>query len=174
MSDAPQTTPKSVIERQLGPEDVGARGFLVWLKASMPALYRGIESDLKNLNRSAVSGLAAWDPFTPSFGEQQTTTVPAGSAPASSTWADNVSKLVQAYGQYKMTDAQLDTVRKITDINLQRAQQGLKPLPYDAAQLGLAPTVNFGLSGDTSKLLMWGGLGFLGLMALGVLKPKRS
>lgn len=171
MSDAPQTTPKSMIERQLGPEDVGARGFLVWLKASMPALYRGIESDLKKLNKEAsLSGLGQF----PSFGEQQTTSVPAGSAPASTSWTDAVSKLVQAYGQYKLTDAQLDTVRKITDANLARAQQGLKPLPYDAAQLGLAPTVNFGLSGDTSRLLVWGGLGFLGLMALGALKPKRS
>lgn len=163
MSDAPVATPKSMVRRAIGPDDKGARGFLVWLRAAAPSIYKGIEKDLKQLNlqakQQALGGYSA-------FGEVGTTDVPASSAMASSSWTDAVSKLIQAYGQYKLTDAQLDTVKKITDANLLRAQQGLEPLAYDAGQLGLAPTVNFGLSGDTSKLVMYGLAGLAAMLIL--------
>lgn len=167
MSNAPVTTPKSMIERQLTAEDVGARGFLKWLKVSMPAVYRGIERDLKRLNieaqSKAVSGLGSFGEsqvsYVPFVGAEQTVQLPGGSAPASSSWTDSISKLVSAWGQYKLTDAQLDTVRKITDANLRRAEQGLSPLPYDASQLGLAPTVNVGLSGSTGDIVKYGLIG---------------
>ncbi len=166
MSNAPIKTPRTMIERQLGPEDVGARGFLKWLKIALPSVYKGIEPDIKRLNleaRSAnMAGVGAFGEAGASF------EVPANSSPASSSWTDNLSKLISAYGQYKLTDAQLTTVRKITDANLARAQQGLAPLPYDASQLGLAPTVNFGLSNDASRLVMIGG----GILAAIVVLPK--
>lgn len=171
MSDAPLVTPRTMIERQIGPDDVGAKGFLKWLKVSMPALYRDIEKDLKRLNLDAKAagpgGLGRFGEMTTSF------EVPAGSAPASSSWSDQVLKLVQAWGQYKLTDRQLDLAKQIAQTNLQRAQQGLSPLPYDAADLGLAPTVNVGLSGDTSKLVTYGAIGFGLLFAFGILGGRR-
>ncbi len=156
MSDAPNVTPASMVARRLTADDKGAAGFLKWMKVSMPAMYRDLLPDIKRLQLAAKSaspeGLGA-------FGEAGNTfEVPASSANASSSWADSLSKLVGAWGQYKLTDAQLDLAKQITQTNLSRAQQGLAPLPYDAAQLGLAPTVNFGLSGSTSKLVMYGGI----------------
>lgn len=174
MSDAPQTTPASMVSRKISVDATGAKGFLEWLRASMPAVYRDLEPKIRALQAKAKAasegtGLGA-------FGEAQTSiTVPAGTANASSGWADNISKLIAAWGQYKLTDAQLDTVKKITDANLQRAQQGLAPLPYDASQLGLAPTVNVGLSGDTGKLVMYGGAALLGFLVLNsVMKHRRA
>lgn len=165
MSDAPNVTPASMVARKLTAEDKGAAGFLKWMKVSMPAMYRGILPEIKKLQLQAkaanLEGLGA-------FGDSgQTFDVPAGTANASSSWADSLSKIIGAWGQYKLTDAQLDLAKQITQTNLQRAQQGLAPLPYDAAQLGLAPTVNFGLSGSTSSLVMYigGGLGLLFLLS---------
>lgn len=172
MSDAPVNTPRSMIERKLGPDDVGAQGFLKWLKSSMPAVYQGISADIKRLQAQAASASLSG---MGSFGEAGTSfEVPASSAPASSSWADSISKLVAAWGQYKLTDQQLDTVKKITDANLARAQQGLAPLPYDAAQLGLAPTVNVGLSNDAMSFLKWGGLAAGAFLLLKTLTGRRS
>jgi hypothetical protein len=170
MSDAPATTPRTMIARQMRPDDTGARGFLKWLQVSMPAIYRGILPDLKRLNAEAKSaspeGLGA-------FGESQTTDVPAGSANASTSWTNTVKDLIGAWGQLKLTSAQLDTVRKITDENLARSRQGLAPLPYDASQLGLAPTVNFGLSGSTATLVKYGAIGVGLLFILNMFGGKR-
>lgn len=161
MSDAPQATPQGIIARQLSADDVGARGVLKWLKVSMPKLYKDILPDLIKLNAQAKAanptGLGA-------FGDSGTSDVPASSAPASSSWSDSLLKLIQGWGQYKLTDAQLDLTKQLAQTNLQRAQQGLAPIAYDAGQLGLAPTVNVGLSGDTGKLVMYGGFGLIGFL----------
>lgn len=165
MSDAPLTTPRSMVMRKLSPDAKGAQGFLEWLQASMPAVYQDLKPELKKLQTAAaaqsLNGLGA-------FGEMQagSSTVPAGSSSASSSWTDTVGKLIQAWGQYKLTDQQLDTMKQITNANLQRAQQGLAPLPYDAAEMGLAPTVQVGLTGSTSTMLMIGGGALLLMMLL--------
>ena len=168
--DAPVKTPPNKIEAQLKPDDVGARGFLKWLKLSMPALYKGIEGDVKRLQAQArMAGFGT-------FGESGVSAeVPASSGSASSTWIDNITKLVGAWGQYKLTDQQLDTVKQITQVNLQRAQQGLAPLPYDASQMGLAPTVNVGLSSDTSRLVSYGAMGIGAVLLLAIFaRPRRA
>lgn len=171
MSDAPVSTPRTMIERQLKPDDVGAAGFLKWLKIALPSVYQGILPDVQKLQTQArmanISGGIT-------LGEAGTSTdVPAGTQSASSTWADSISKLISAYGQYKLTDQQLDVVKQITQANLQRAQQGLSPLPYDASQLGLAPTVNFGLSGGTSQLVMYSAIGLGAILLLSTFMGKR-
>lgn len=189
MSDAPLTTPANMVERQLRPEDKGAAGFLKWLKVSMPAVYRDLLPDLKRLNLEAKVA-SAGSPGMGSLGDSGTTplqtfsfdysnvanaqVLPAGTGNASSSWSDTVSKLIGAWGQYKLTDAQLDTAKRITDINLQRAQQGLSPLPYDASQLGLSPTVKVGLTGDTGKLVMYGGIAFLAFLVLQSMGRRRA
>lgn len=180
MSDAPVTTPSTMIERQIGPEDVGARGFLKWLKVSMPALYRGIEPDLRKLNAQAraanVAGLGAFGESGTSalFDASGNTTLPAGPAPASTSWSDNILKLIQGWGQYKLTSQQLDIAKQIAQTNLQRAQRGEAPIAYDAGQLGLAPTVNVGLSGDTGQLVKWGAIGLGAYLLLRMLTGRRS
>lgn len=170
--DAPNTTPPSMIERQLKPTDVGAQGFLKWLKISMPAVYRDILPDLKRLQAEAkaasLSGVGA-------FGESGVSIdVPAGTANASSTWTDQIKNLVQAWGQYKLTSEQLKTASKITDANLERARLGLPPLPYDAGQLGLAPTVNVGLTGSTASLVKYGAIGVGLFLLANMLTGRRS
>lgn len=173
MSDAPQATPKSVVARAIGPEDYGARGFLTWFRASMPRAYNDLLPKIRALNAQAkasnVSGVGA-------FGESGfSDVVPASNANASSSWSDSILKLIQGWGQYKLTDQQLDIAKQVAQVNLQRAQQGLSPLAYDAAQLGLAPTVNVGLSGDTGKLVMYGGIGLLlFLVGNSLLKHRRA
>lgn len=188
MSDAPLTTPANPVARQLGPNDKGAAGFLKWLKVSMPAVYNDLLPDFKRLNVEAkvaaksAPGMGAFGDAGDSFQTFQLDTslvtqptVPAGTGDASSSWTDTVSKLISAWGQYKLTDQQLDTAKQITNINLQRAQQGLSPLPYDASQLGLSPTVKVGLTGDTGKLLMYGGFAFVGFLVLNsIMKHRRA
>lgn len=167
MSDAPVTTPSTIIERQLRPEDVGAAGFLKWMSVSMPKMYRDLLPDIRRLNTQAkaanLSGLGAFgDSGTTTLFDMggNATTVPAGTAPASTSWSDNILKLIQGWGQYKLTNQQLDIAKQIAQTNLSRAQQGLAPIAYDAGQLGLAPTVNFGLSGTTGEFVKWSGIGF--------------
>lgn len=169
MSDAPLTTPKNPIEAQLGPDDVGAQGFLKWLKLALPDAYRAILPDVKKLQAQArMNGFGA-------FGDGGVSTdVPAGAAAASTSWTDTLSKLITAWGQYKLTDAQLDVAKQAASINLQRAQQGLAPLPYTAEQMGISPTVNVGLSGSTSNLVMYGAIGVGLLLVLNMFKPRRA
>lgn len=175
MSDAPVSTPRSMVARQLGKNDVGAQGFLKWLKVAMPDLYDTILPDVKKLQMSAASAAQSLSGLG-TFGDSGTATdgsVPAGNANASSTWVDSLKSLISAYGQYKLTDTQLKTVQKITDANLARAQAGLAPLPYDASELGLAPTLNVGLSGSASKLLTYGALGVGAYLLLNLFMGRR-
>lgn len=183
MSDAPNSTPESMIARQIGPNAVGVAGFLKWLQVSMPAVYRDIKPQLIALNIQAKAqaggtGLGSLgdsgsftdlNPITASV-----SVLPGGTGNASNGWADAAGKLIAAWGQYKLTDAQLEVAKNIANVNLERAKQGLAPIPYDASQLGLAPTVNVGLSGNLSNLALWGGAGVLGFLVLNsVLKHGR-
>lgn len=59
-----------------------------------------------------------------------------------------------------------DSQRRLLNVQLQRAQQGLPPLSTDQYGLGL----NVGLSPETTKLI---GFGLLGAAALFFVKPKR-
>lgn len=175
MSDAPQNTPRSLVARQLGPNDVGAQGFLKWLKISMPGLYADILPGVKKLQMQAVNTASSVSGLG-TFGEALVATdgsVPGGAASASSSWVDSLKSLIGAYGQYKLTQTQLDTVRKITDANLARAQQNLPPLPYDASELGLAPTLNVGLSGSASKLVTYGAIGVGAYLLLQMFMSRR-
>lgn len=63
---------------------------------------------------------------------------------------------IRVMGGLIMTDYQ----RRLLNVQLERAQQGLPPL--DAAQYGVG--VNVGLSADTQKILIIGGLALAGLI----------
>jgi hypothetical protein len=53
------------------------------------------------------------------------------------------------------------TTNRLLDLNIQRAQQGLAPISAQS----VAPTVNFGVSTDTQKMLLYGAIA-LGVVLL--------
>jgi hypothetical protein len=124
----------------------GQRGFLLWLKANQPRLYGALTKQL----RTGLSGLGLAVP------SDIATSAPA--SPASSSWVDSIKDVVMTAAQTYLTKQQVDAQKKVLDIQLQRAQQGLPPLNLDLAQYGLTPTANVGLAPDTMRLVMWGGL----------------
>ncbi len=90
------------------------------------------------------------------------------SSAASPSWIDSISTAIQAAGTAYLTKTQIDAQQQIFNTNLQRAQQGLPPIPTNPTAYGLpAPTVNFGLATGTQSTLLWvaGGLGVLILIA---------
>jgi len=79
-------------------------------------------------------------------------------------WLDTIKNLITSAGQAYLTKTQVDAQKKILDIQLGRAQAGLAPLNINPTTYGLpAPTVNFGVSSDTQKVLMYGLLGLGGV-----------
>lgn len=77
-------------------------------------------------------------------------------------WIDSLARLVPSI---LASDAQ----RRLLNVNIDRARQGLPPL--DTSQYGVG--VNVGLTGDTQKLVMWGAVGFAALALLGIIKLGR-
>jgi hypothetical protein len=70
-----------------------------------------------------------------------------------SQFADNSATYVDAISKVLNTVVLADSQRRLLNVQLQRAQQGLPPL--DASQVGLG--VSFGLSPDTQKILLYAG-----------------
>ncbi|HEV8612325.1 MAG TPA: hypothetical protein VGQ73_02370 [Gemmatimonadales bacterium] len=90
------------------------------------------------------------------------------SAAADSSWLTGVSNALQLASQAYLTKTQVDAQNQIFQTNLQRAQQGLPPIPINPTAYGLpAPTVNVGLTSTTTQALLWvaGGLGALWLLS---------
>jgi hypothetical protein len=97
------------------------------------------------------------------------------SSAADPSWLSSVSSAISAVGQAYLTKTQIDASQQIFNTNLQRAQQGLPPIPTNPTAYGLpAPTVNFGLASGTLTPVLYvvGGIGLL--MVIGSLVGKRS
>ncbi len=178
----------------------GKLGFLKWVESTFPApiaakvLKRAQSlnapktnlalSNLGTLGQSALtdylsssnisSGNYSSSTGTPSASQVAT------SAPASSSWISNIGSVlsgaISAAGQAYLTVSQTQAANSIVQLNLQRAQQGLAPLPYNAQQLGLTgPTLNLGLSSGTlTPVLMIGGAALAVVLLLGVMKHRKS
>jgi hypothetical protein len=132
--------------------ETGAKGFLQWLQKAQPWLYAKVKGKVP----SFVGGLGL-----------TAETAQTGSASATSSWSDTLKNLLTGASAAYLTKTQLDAQKKILDMQLTRAQQGLSPLDIDPSLYGLSgPSVNVGLTGDTQKLLMYGGLGLLGFFLL--------
>jgi hypothetical protein len=105
------------------------------------------------------------------------TTAATPSTPADSSWTSDISSAISAIGQLYLTKTQVNASQQIFNTNLQRAQQGLPPIPTNPTAYGLpAPTVNVGISSTTLKPLLWlaGGIAaviLLGMTARGREKP---
>jgi hypothetical protein len=85
---------------------------------------------------------------------------------------NDVTQLVQGFTQFKLGQQQLNTAQTITQLNIQRAQQGLPPIVLDPSATG-APGISVGLSQGTQQLLMYGLLGAGVLMVANMLTKRR-
>lgn len=137
----------------------GVKGFLQWLKVSLPNVYREAE---KEFNGSAqLQGLGF-------LGDVLAT---ASEAPATKTFSQTLQDIATIAGQVYLTREQLQAQRQVLDMQLQRAQQGLPPLNIDPSQYGV-PRAEVGLSSDTRQLLIYGGIGFGALLLFMGLQPR--
>lgn len=80
---------------------------------------------------------------------------------ANESWVDALARLLPVM-------ASTYQQKQLLSVQVERARNGLPPL--DASQY--APGVKFGLSADTQRLVMWGGLALLGLLAFTALRKR--
>lgn len=144
-------------------KETGGKGLLLWIKANQPKLYAeflkkraNVASKLNGLgNTSLTLGNLTLDPIS---------TAPVGAPPPA--WLSAVQQTLTGAAQVYLTAQQLSAQKKVMDLQIERARQGLAPLDIDPMRYGLSPTVGVGISPDTKKFLMWGGLGLLALLVL--------
>lgn len=128
--------------------------YLRWLKTAQPYFYKVIVKKYPDAQQLEGLGLTA-DP-----GSGVTIEQGKSDSAVTSTWADTFKNLITVAGQAYLTKEQMDAQKKLTDIQLSRVQQGLAPLNIDPTTMGLpGASVNFGVSTDTKKWLMYGGIG---------------
>jgi hypothetical protein len=176
-------------------QDTGIRGYLKWLKADQPGIYRAIAPHVTQLAPDAFSNMeqshamgalmGMGDGTTTTFDSTDfwgnpttvvaptTTDVAAAANDGTSTPSitSTISNLVGAVGQIFLAKNQVDTLKQVNDIQLQRAQAGLPPLNTSSLSLGV-PTVQVGLSKST----MTGAgiaVGLAALLGLGFLMSRR-
>ncbi len=102
----------------------------------------GIMSDLS----SSISSVAS------SVGDSVTQA--ASTAPASSSWINDLSSIVTAATGAFTTADQLVTAQKVTNAQLAQAAAGKPPLNLSSYGLSTSPGLNFGLSSGTSTTLL--------------------
>lgn len=157
----------------------GPKGYLIWLAQNQPARYAKVRERLKqqlpNLGaymRGALGGLGIDAQVQlQEIGVDQSLiadpVIAAAPQGASSSWADTLSNIVAALGVGYATVKKANTQAKLDSIQLDRVRQGLPPVPIDPTSLGLSTaTVGVGLTGNTQKLVMYGGLAILGVWVL--------
>lgn len=135
-------------------QTTGAQGFLAWLKRYQPDFYAAIRAKLP-------AGLAG-------FGlTAEGAAAPAATTGASPSWLSTLQNVLVAAAQAKLAKDQIDAQKDLWRIQLERAQAGLAPLDIDPATMGLpGPSVSVGLTGDTKKMLLWGGIGLAAFLIL--------
>lgn len=178
MTTAAQMTPKTRIEKALDPsKDKGALGFLKWAQAALPtpvyaAVLQAAQGQSAQYRAAGLSGVfgdapddssgmttISFDPSSINAPNVDLSSV-ASAQPASTDWASAISSALQVAGQAYLTKTQVDSMNSIAQINIQRAQQGLPPLPTDPSLYGVpGPSVSVGLSAATTQTLLYLGLG---------------
>lgn len=130
----------------------GMKGFLAWLQKTQPRIHERLSEQLRS---TELSGLGVTAP-------DQTST-----APAATSTVDKIKDMILALSQGYLTFEQMNAQKKVLDLQLSRAQQGLPPLNLDMQQYGLTgPSINVGMSADTKKVLMYGGIGLAAVLLL--------
>lgn len=137
----------------------GTKGFFEWMQQALPRTYAGVKQELSAAQGAAVGlrgvGFVAVEPVKT-----------ATEAPVTSSLANTIRDIATVVGQAYLSREQIKAQQNILNLQLQRAQQGLPPLPIDPSTYGLPqPTVGIALDDSTKKLLMYGG----GALALALL-----
>lgn len=152
----------------------GKKGFLLWMKANQPVLYDAYAKRM-NTRAGTMKGLRGLgdgtDPYNLAVADPVAATT---AAPATSNWVDSIKSAFTGVAQIVLGGVQLNNQKKILDMQLQRAQQGLPPLNIDPATYGLQPTVGVGLSPQTKTFLTYGAIGLGGLWLLNMLMSRRK
>lgn len=169
-------------------QDTGIRGYLKWLQQDQPGIYQLIAPHIVQQAPEAFSdheqsramgtlmglgndyGLTTTFSNTDAFGNPATTSATdvanaANAGSSSPSITSIISGLVSAAGQIFLAKSQVDTLSQVNQIQLQRAQMGLSPLPTSSLSLGI-PQVNVGVSSGT---LSAGGIGLAVVAGLGLL-----
>ena len=133
----------------------GMRGFFLWLRQTQPALHAKAVGRIES--QGALAGLGLTTP----------TDVTSTEGPVSSSVADKIKDVLLGLSSAYLGVQQVNAQKKLLDVQLQRAQQGLAPLNINPADYGVTgPTMNVGLTGDTQKMLMYGGLALVAVIVL--------
>lgn len=114
-----------------------------------------VSINIPGLDDAATSALnAANDPTLASI---TNTTAATPSQPASSSWLSDIGGAITAATTAYLGAQQVKDAQSIFNVNLQRAQQGLPPIPTNPTAYGLpAPTANIGLTSGTQTALLIG------------------
>jgi hypothetical protein len=155
----------------------GAKGYLIWLAQNQPQLYSQVREKLRpllprdlgaymrgtlgGLGQDATIQLQSIGFDTSLIKDPVIAAAPQG---ASSSWSDTLANVLKGVAVAYSTKQQIDTQAKLNQIQLDRIRQGLPPLSVDPASMGLqTASASIGIAPNTQKLLMWGGLGVLGV-----------
>lgn len=138
----------------------GLPGLMAWLEHYQPAILRKAKS------RMRLGGLGVDLP--PGVGLQ----APVMPSTASSGMFDAIKTALTAASQVYLTKSQLDAQKKILDLQIERARNGLEPLDIDPGAYGV-PRVDVGVSGDIKQLALIGGGIIGGLWLLSILTGRR-
>lgn len=151
--------------KHIPPGGFAGLGYVARTQWKSPAMFQGLGDD-SGLMTIGVDDIN----LTPSV--SQSVADATDSSAASSSWLSDIlsafSSATPALTQAYLTKQQLSNAQTIFNTNLQRAQQGLPPLPTNPAQYGqLSPSLNFGLTSGTQNALLWaaGGLGAIFLVS---------
>jgi hypothetical protein len=149
--------------------------YVTWFRRNLPGFAQVFDKQPAT-TRAGLSGVGYIDPMTGiDMPDGVMTFAPASSSPvvtdtSSTNWANVISSIGQAASAYVLTKNQADISKQITNIQLQRAAMGQPPLAMSELQarygISTTPGVNVGVSPDTQKFLMWGGLGLVAVYLL--------
>jgi hypothetical protein len=169
--------------------DTGIRGYLKWLQQDQPGIYKLIAPHLAQQapdafsdfeqSRAMGSLMGLSDEVVGIVSTANTADVAdaANSGASSPSITSLISNLVGAAGQIFLAKSQVDTLKQVNQIQLQRAQMGLAPLNTSSMSLGI-PQVNVGLSqgtltGGGIAIAVLGGIGLLLAFGGGKRRPAR-
>lgn len=167
-------------------QETGIRGYLKWLQQDQPGIYQRIAPQLAQqvpeafsdyeqsramgtlmgLNDTGVSfDTTGWMTETPAQAAGLEVSSAANQGASSSGIVSTIANLVGAAGQIFLAKSQVDTLKQVNQIQLQRAQLGQPPLDMSTYRLGV-PQVNFGLS---SSAMTGGGIALAVVAGLGLM-----
>lgn len=136
----------------------GAKGFFEWMQRALPQTYKGVRREFSSASGVSGMGLVAPDPATA-----------ASTAPMTPSFMDTIREMAQVAGQAYLTTQQVKAQQQILNVQLDRQARGLAPLAIDPTTYGLPqPSIGISLSPQTQKLVMYGGIGLILAVVLGL------